>query len=112
MTFENSRNLTYKAHYCLAINFQEAFSNKIIWVSASLFRLAEDGQQVLSFLKEYNEDTSITVLAIINVFIHHLMLYLGFFFFFACLELWSEQYFLRKSFKILEKYCKYMSLLI
>lgn len=77
-TFEDSWNIIYKAHYCLTIDFQEDFSKKIIGVSASLFRLAEDGQQVLKLLKQYNEDTSITVLAVINIITQHLMHYLVF----------------------------------
>ena len=76
--FENSQSLVYRAHYCLTTDFQEAFSNKIIWVSASLFSLAENGQQVLKFLKEYNKDTSVTILAIINILTHHLLHYLIF----------------------------------
>lgn len=67
----------YRTHYCLTVDFQEAFSNKIIWLSASLFRLAEDGQRVLKFLKEYNKDISTTISAIINI-LTHLLHYLGF----------------------------------
>lgn len=63
-----------RAHYCLAIDFQEAFITRIIWIA--LFRLAD--QLVLQFLKEHNKDTSVTILKIIYILSHHILHYFGF----------------------------------